>query len=54
LKINPFGSSRWSGDGGDVAVVEVDGLVESAARGGGAAGQDLLSGDLAAFDLRHW
>ena len=38
-------------DGGDVAVVEVDGLVESAAEGGGVAGEDVVSGDLAAFDL---
>src|SRR5689334_20856379 len=38
-------------DGGDVAVVEVDRLVESAAEGGGVAGEDIVSRDLAAFDL---
>ena len=38
-------------DGGDVAVVEVDRLVESSAEGGGVAGEDVVSGDLAAFDL---
>ena len=44
---------RWqatSGDGGDVAVVEVDGLVESSAECGGEAGDNLLAGDLALLD----
>src|SRR5690349_11597143 len=36
----------------DVSVVEVDRLVEAAAEGGGVAGKDVVSGDLAAFDLR--
>ena len=38
-------------DGGDVAVVEVDGLVQPSADGGGVAGEDVLAGDLALFDL---
>jgi hypothetical protein len=38
-------------DGGDVSVVEVDRLVQSAAEGDGESGEDVLSGDLAAFDL---
>src|SRR5689334_2782155 len=38
-------------DGGDVAVVEVDRLVEPAAEGGGVAGEDVVSRDFAAFDL---
>jgi hypothetical protein len=47
------GGSRvgLSCDGGDVSVVEVDRLVESAAEGDGKSGEDVLSGDFAAFDL---
>ena len=52
LKTEVVGDARHrSGDGGDVAVVEVDGLVEAASQRGGVAGEDVLSGDLAAFDL---
>jgi hypothetical protein len=40
-------------DGGDVSVVEVDRLVQSAAEGDGESGEDVLPGDLAAFDLRY-
>ena len=40
-----------SGDGGDVSVVEVDRLVQSAAEGDGESGEDVVSGDFAAFDL---
>src|SRR4051812_48392745 len=39
-------------DGGDVSVVEVDRLVQSAAEGRRVAGENIVSGDLAAFDLR--
>jgi hypothetical protein len=38
-------------DGGDFSVVEVDRLVEPAAEGDGESGEDVVSGDLAAFDL---
>jgi hypothetical protein len=38
-------------DGGDVAVVEVDRLVEAPAQGGGVSGEHVLPGDLALLDL---
>ena len=38
-------------DGGDVTVVEVDGLVQTSAEGCSVSGENVLSGDLASFNL---
>jgi hypothetical protein len=46
------GGRNWgSGDGGDVPVIEIDGLVQPPTQGSRVAGDDLLAGQLALFDL---
>src|SRR5688572_22115667 len=44
--------TRLSGDSRDVAVVEVDSLMEAPPQCGGIAGNYVLAGDLSLFDLR--
>lgn len=47
-----FGSGHDGGDGGDVAVVEVDRLMESAAECGGEASEDVMACDMAIANAR--
>src|SRR5215470_3765244 len=41
----------WSGDCGDVAVFEIDGLMQAPTEGGREPDEDVLAGDVALFDL---